>query len=815
MTTASIQPAKVHALVVGIEKYQAGDDYDLNGPANDALKFANWLLDQDVEPQNINLFLSPLDKNKDVLVIAEQRRLRPKAATRDKLDSFIRSQLISEGQSGDLLYMFWGGHGIITKTDSTTRRLFFADTDSTNQLNLNLNSLLEALKTFAHGSGFSQQIFFIDACANTYFQGLYQTVQGEKAGVEFGANGEQVKAEQFALFASAEYEVATNESEVGTGSFSKAVLEELNGKSLSPEMNEMKVLAERIQTNFRDKQKLEPVYWSLLVGGNQQVIDNRKIETIGKQYEGYETEAEVRKVVGEYTRQPLAGRSEEQEKINQFLAQNASGVLLLTAPAGFGKSSLLMHWQQTKQEDCFIAFHCFRTSSSVLRSVPNAYRHLLQQLYVYYNRREQQFSSDLRSQIRGLVDDAKVQTDKRLVIVLDGLDEAQETFEPFLSSPLPDGVFIIASARAEQQEKPKYLQGWTTNAQRLHLKRLPREAISDWVASVDSRLARYAQDNNFIEKLDEVTAGFPLYLSYLLGDLKQAVDKENDVQVLLRNTSPNFTEYVKRQFDELADVEGIQQSEKVQGLFTLLSVALGLLSKDDIQKLVGINSFGLSALPWQATRWFSRYNDLYGFAHPLLAREFRSAIGDEASIQERKLINYCANWKENNSPYALRYYSEHLLKAKQFEELYELARNEDFADAQRQGIPDEPELPLKVVRLALQGKTQEDKAGGMAEFMLLHAQRVIQITQESPLAALRKGQIERAWVLADHFVLRKSILWQLLLAWALISEAIKDGDKLKLAQETLKRLQQRELTDLSGWQANYAVYLLGQILPVL
>ncbi|HEY5141302.1 MAG TPA: CHAT domain-containing protein, partial [Methylococcales bacterium] len=259
-------------------------------------------------------------------------------------------------------------------------------------------------------------------------------------------------------------------------------------------------------------------------------------ETIGKQYEGYETEAEVRKVVGEYTLQPLAGRSKEQETINQFLAQNASGVLLLTAPAGFGKSSLLMHWQQTKQEDYFIAFHCFRTSSSVLRSVPNAYRHLLRQLYVYYNRRDQQFPSDLRSQIKGLIDDAKAQSDKPLVIVLDGLDEAQETFEPFLSSPLPDGVFIIASARAEEGDEPEYLQGWTTNAQRLHLKRLPREAISDWVASVDSRLARYAQDNSFIEKLNEVTIGFPLYLRYLLDDLKQAVDKGNDVKALLTNS---------------------------------------------------------------------------------------------------------------------------------------------------------------------------------------------------------------------------------------------------------------------------------------
>jgi hypothetical protein len=82
----------------------------------------------------------------------------------------------------------------------------------------------------------------------------------QKTGGSSITNGEQGKAEQFVLFAAAEYEVATNESDIGRGRFSRAVLDELQGKSLSPEM---KVLAEKIQANFREKQQLEPVYlWS-------------------------------------------------------------------------------------------------------------------------------------------------------------------------------------------------------------------------------------------------------------------------------------------------------------------------------------------------------------------------------------------------------------------------------------------------------------------------------------------------------------------------------------------------------------------------
>lgn len=272
MTTA-IQPANVYALVVGIEKYQAGPEYDLNGPANDALKFSSWLLEQGVEPEHIYLFLSPLDQNQGVRSVAEAKGLTLASATHDLISNTIRSQLTSESSRGDLLYVFWGGHGIITKTDVTTRRLFFADTDDDTKWNLNVNSLVEALGTAAYGAGFSQQVFLIDACANGFYQGLAQTIQGEVAGIKFAASGEVERGEQFVLFASAEYEVATNDSNVGTGRFSQAVLEELRGQPLLPEI---KQIAEQIQASFLEKQKQPPIYWWLKSEGNQRVVDNTK-----------------------------------------------------------------------------------------------------------------------------------------------------------------------------------------------------------------------------------------------------------------------------------------------------------------------------------------------------------------------------------------------------------------------------------------------------------------------------------------------------------------------------------------------------------
>ncbi len=270
----TVNPEHVYALVVGIEKYQAGSDWDLNGPAKDALQFAKWLLARDVKPEQIQLFLSPLAQNEGILSDARSKGLTPAPATHDQIDPAIRYKLTSEGNQADLLYVFWGGHGIITKTDSTTRRLMFADTDNINKWNLNLNSLVESLSTFAFNSGFKQQNFLIDACANAYYQGLYQTIQAGSADSRFSTTGEQGKANQFILFASAEYEVAINESDIGTGRFSRAVLDELQGQPLMPEMSEV---VERVKVNLRDKQKLELVYWSYEHEGSKDVIDNTNL----------------------------------------------------------------------------------------------------------------------------------------------------------------------------------------------------------------------------------------------------------------------------------------------------------------------------------------------------------------------------------------------------------------------------------------------------------------------------------------------------------------------------------------------------------
>lgn len=216
---------------------------------------------------------------------------------------------------------------------------------------------------------------------------------------------------------------------------------------------------------------------------------------------------------------------------------------------------------------------------------------------------------------------------------------------------------------------------------------------------------------------------------------------------------------------------------------------------------------------WQVTRWMRiTEGKLYAFAHPLLAKTFAAQLEDDDDAKDalKNLIDYCAQWEKHQSRYALRHYAEHLREVEKWEELYAIARNENFAATQREHLPDEPDLPLKTVQIALHGAADTDNAGVMAEFLLVHVRRLVQTTiQESPLDALRSSSLERALALADLYEIERCTLWYLLLAWVL-----KDQDRLEEARATLERLLTKELPHWSGSLSEYEAHLIMNAIDI-
>jgi hypothetical protein len=229
------RPEKTFAVVVGVEKYAAGAEWDLDGPAYDAGRFVHWLRRNGVPASQILLFLSPLEANR---ARANQLDVPAQPAENALITAALTDTLPQ--QMGDLLFFFWGGHGVIDVEGN--RRLFYSDAMTNNLRNLNLNDLLNAWRTEALG-GFPRQICLVDTCAN-YLEHMRQAVS--LPDVKLPAGLPMVGVEQFALLAAAPGELAKNR---GSGLFSSALLDKL-GQSGAAWPPDMAALNQQLQEQF-------------------------------------------------------------------------------------------------------------------------------------------------------------------------------------------------------------------------------------------------------------------------------------------------------------------------------------------------------------------------------------------------------------------------------------------------------------------------------------------------------------------------------------------------------------------------------------
>jgi hypothetical protein len=508
-------------------------------------------------------------------------------------------------------------------------------------------------------------------------------------------------------------------------------------------------------------------------------------QTFGSQHLVIALQDRTRAFIDRIGTQAFVPREGALQQLENWLTRE-SGVAILHAPAGYGKTTFLANLVKASREagDTRVVYHFFSKDPDLggyATSLGNALAHLLGQVAAITDSsqsREGLYASAVdpdsrRAQLENTIQELKLAEGERLLIVLDGLDEADETLHPPLRKPLPAGVFVVVSGRWDGAgNPPDYLQHWLEIADEIiPIDAMSASEIAQWLQQAgDGELRAYADDDAFVQQILEKTDGLPLFLDFLLDDLLQAAKQSQNVRQVLHQTPTGFSNYVRQQFRQLAASVG--QQPAVRTLFGILSVSKGALREDEIAKLTGLSGWDLAALPSQATRWWRIGGEdgkrTYSFAHPLLAVEFAKVLGSEAERARQSLLAWCAEWQTHKSPYALRHYAEHLREAKQVDALYALARDEAFAQAQIEGVPNDPDLPRQTAALALQAAIETEDAPMMAEMLLLHARRVE--TVESPLDALRAGNPQRALKLAERILREQDYqigtLWLLLLAWA-------------------------------------------------
>ncbi|MFB8117385.1 caspase family protein [Streptomyces sp. NPDC056465] len=212
MNHGQVPPDRVFALVVGIERYAAGPDWDLPGPARDALRFRSWLLARGVPDANIQLHLAPLPGAVPDLPFrpADHDSLR-RAFVKDVTD-----------RRDEALWVWWGGHGVLDTDESMA--LYTSDATLSDRRAIHVESALTRLRSDAT-PGLGVQMWMVDACRTFDEQhGFPQTLSSER----FPTGARIAEHRQTLMFAAGRGQRAGNDPDRRLGLFSDIVLCELS-----------------------------------------------------------------------------------------------------------------------------------------------------------------------------------------------------------------------------------------------------------------------------------------------------------------------------------------------------------------------------------------------------------------------------------------------------------------------------------------------------------------------------------------------------------------------------------------------------------
>lgn len=426
---------------------------------------------------------------------------------------------------------------------------------------------------------------------------------------------------------------------------------------------------------------------------SRQILDlvqsfNRKLDVIQSQLETKNQQetswiaaeaAEQTRITIERHTKLFVGREKEISRINEILEQQLGGNILVTAPAGFGKTTFISNWIQKQELEGFFVIRHFFTHK--YNSTLEAYKNILRQLYDYFQPDVQDFpesETSLRNKVIWLISKYPKRPEKHLVIVVDAIDEAENLFSPLGIYAWPNDVHFIVTGRSSSAELPGYLAEWGEVSIQISLDLLSKDDLVDWLNRANPAFANsIVKQENVINEIYEKTQGFPLYISFLVDELSRSLESAQIVEDILATIPRGFKAYVLQQIEFFDKFDLKPQAWK---LLSLLSITKIPISKDELKSnaLLGLSDRELRQIrqTWQLSRWFNIVEidgeTFLSFAHPLLADTFSELLSDEAKTAKEIIFDYCTNWRTHQGRYALETYPSYLIDMNRLDDLYTL-----------------------------------------------------------------------------------------------------------------------------------------------
>lgn len=266
MPATAARPERTHALIVGIESYAAGAQWDLDGPLNDALAIREWLLSCRVPAEQIHLHVAPLEKNQARLV---DLQCSIQNAEEQAIRETIQHIKNKSPQPDDLLFLYWAGHGLISQDQQCLLLAEATDADMKSYGVDNGDGSLCASFANERCRSFSQQIFLFDTCRT------FHRHPDSPLPVMPLPSGKRLQKSQFLFFACQEGQAAKNQGQKGCGRFTEVLLEQLHANQAQeiawpPDMDGIAIA---VQQDFRGNEQQYPVWKRYRDSKGNELID--------------------------------------------------------------------------------------------------------------------------------------------------------------------------------------------------------------------------------------------------------------------------------------------------------------------------------------------------------------------------------------------------------------------------------------------------------------------------------------------------------------------------------------------------------------
>lgn len=431
-------------------------------------------------------------------------------------------------------------------------------------------------------------------------------------------------------------------------------------------------------------------------------------------------------------------RDEVLNRVEAMLEKKENGKIIITGPAGVGKSALMAHiFERISQRTDVVLVPYFFTTSRGRRDLGTALRFIITKLYLSTLNKPIEgsiLSMNNRTLADVLAGMLTKQPPKKVVILIDALDEADakelgEVGYPFLSE-LPKNVYLIISVRGDSNNPQipgtsDMIGDWKKGAEIIQLENLGFNSVTSLVR----KMLEVSGDEleKFSTAIYEKTKGHPLYLYHLLEELKTELVKEANVtQIISRigNLPESFEEYIEEQLEIMENV--VQEPELLDSFLALLAIVKEPIDIGIAGTILGVRGRKLKRLPHEVKRWFSieKHGSSEGwvFQHEAIRESFTAVLKKEGYIDEvtERLLTYCEENVKSEEPckYCIKHYPEHLYEARKYEELLSLVEDESFLNLQREvgSLP----LVFRTLELGIDAAVENNDIVKAIKFVLIY-----------------------------------------------------------------------------------------------